>query len=378
MTAMLKQHEALSETPARQPAPAADQELLAEASHVQTDGILAKVKNLIYRCQFSAAMDQISSADKTSTKEADYVEMQLLFSTCLYEIQAIDEAKKHLKDLSANHKFQCRAAYHYALGKLSYFEAEYDKALVYFETLDRLTEDPTLRFRGLLGIANVLYSTGSFAPMAHKLARLEQLKTLVAEEDQISHLILLGNFYRTSSPDKVLASKYFQRSLEIAASKAWTYFIQRSIYGLACVAQSDQKTHDLKLLLKILKGLSEQTESALFRTLLVEKFSQISDYSGIETDPTRLRVKRNDTVIDLSDRPLIFQFIRRLENQTDFISKQKIASTLWPDEKYLAHTHDARIFDIAKRVRKVLHEYFGGSISIISNRLGYRLVKGST
>ena len=80
-------------------------------------------------------------------------------------------------------------------------------------------------------------------------------------------------------------------------------------------------------------------------------------------------------VLDLSHRPVIFEFLKVLASKVGFASKEVISEALWPKETYFPTIHDARIFDIARRTRQILEKNSEQPILLISGRSGYRLNK---
>jgi hypothetical protein len=351
----------------------------AELGHTETflldpKSTLTRIKNTFYRCQFSAVIATIAEIDLQKLPEPLYIELQLLKVNALYELQKIAEAKDLLRAFGIFRHIECKASFNYGAGKLSYFEGDYAAAEKYFYEIPFLTQDHTLVFRSLLGLANVYFSQSLDAKIPAVFVQLNQLRDKVNSEDIISYELLLGNFYGANSQDKIIAYRYFHRALAISNEENWSYFVQRSLYGLAVLERSCDRNAEMQCILAILQAMTAKSESLFLRCLIQEKFKSPSSHSKIEVDAGFMRIKVLGKWLALHDKPLIFSFLHGLHQNKIFVTKKELAKYLWPKQTYLPRTHDPRIFDIAKRVRQMLETISNGQLTLLSGRQGYKLV----
>lgn len=99
-------------------------------------------------------------------------------------------------------------------------------------------------------------------------------------------------------------------------------------------------------------------------------------------NPTNLAIlnEQNQQVLlggqwhHLRRSPLVYRFLAIIAETRDFTPKEAIAASLWPDESYNSSFHDPRIFDIARRIRKLITASKEGNWRLASGRFGYRLI----
>ena len=307
--------------------------------------------------------------------QESYIEIQLFKVSALYELQKVDAAKELLKSLAVQPELRGSPLLEYARGKLAYFEEDFDQAEESFAHLSQRSNDSKTIFRGLLGLANIFYSSDQLKKIPLLIARLESLKAYVTTEDLISLEMLTGNFYREYGPDQILAKRYFSKALSMATHKSWNYFIMRALYGLASVSQKNNKQQDLRCTLEILEAMLQYSESVFFKHLVNRKFkeSNFSINTAFKINSKQMTVCIEGKLLDLHKSPMIFNFIELLHQHRDFVAKPMIANTLWPEQTYLPKSHDPRIFDLAKRVRQIVEINANNPVILLSGRAGFKL-----
>lgn len=344
-------------------------------ANVAPQEVVKKVKELFYRCQYQNVIEQVDKIDWEFYDDKSYVDLQVLKSNALYETHEVEASKDLLKAMATFRHIQNRAVYLYANGRLNYFEMQFNEALDQFMEISAITTDPVLKFRGLLGAANVHYSLSNFEEIPSLLAQLDALKSKVGVEDQISHLIMLGNYYRSAGIDKIMARKYYALAMSQAAAVSWNYFLNRCLYGLATIEKEEGNQKELFCTLAILKAMLNGSESTYFNFLVNDKFKDdsFSITTSFELDQEHLRIRVGNTWHHFHEKPLLFNFIKAIFRKKGFVTKAELARTLWPDQKYLPRTHDPRIFDVAKRIRATIEKYENNPMVLISGRMGYKL-----
>jgi DNA-binding response OmpR family regulator len=163
--------------------------------------------------------------------------------------------------------------------------------------------------------------------------------------------------------------------LKESVKLGWDFFIVRSLYALAHVEKTAKAPDRMKTTLEILQSFIDEKESVYLAHLINEQFKEESFAIKlpISFDNTNMRFTIDGQTIALHEKPLLFNFLQLLSRESQFVSKEKIAKTLWAEEYYHPNIHDARIFDIAKRARGLIEKYEEQPVILLSGRLGYKL-----
>ena len=339
------------------------------------DTTCSGLKTHFYQCQFEKLLSEIEKiVDLQSYPEQQYIEVQLLKANALHELDQGEESLALLKGLWTFRQVDNRAAYLYSLARISYHDGNYEKALSYFEEIINCASDVQTKFRGFLGAANVYYSLDQLTQIPPLLAQLEMLKNRVAAEDQISLSILYANYYRLHQTDGIMAEKYFQQALGLATQQSWPYFMMRCIYGLAMIAQERRDYASSKTLQSVLDAMLKNSETIAFANIVKTRLNPSpAEKNFIQLRPKELKLKIAKDWLDLHKKPLIFGFINALYKTEGFLDKASMSRQLWPGQQYLPHTHDPRIYDLAKRVKQLLFPY-SDQITLLTGRKGYKLM----
>lgn len=77
--------------------------------------------------------------------------------------------------------------------------------------------------------------------------------------------------------------------------------------------------------------------------------------------------------LELKRWPLLFKFSQVLIENEGFVSKEKIASFLWPGKKYLPRSVDPKIYDIVRRLKQKIELSLDIPLLIDSETNGYRI-----
>jgi hypothetical protein len=329
------------------------------------------LQDLFYRSKFGDLLKALEAQEEGGVSLDS--ERALLKANTLFELHRVADAKKYLKSVSQQ-KDSFDEAYLYSAARLCYFDSASTQARALFTEIAENSSDRNYRFKALLGIANTYYTEGEYGKIPAIISELHAFEPLTREDEKISFLIFLGNYYFVSGASSELAKQYFKKALSTAASLTWTYFITRSLYGISCVCEKDGQTQELLWTLDILQSFVDQSEQLFFSFVVNNRFKQhFSINIPMEFDNANKRILVKNKWLGFHDKPLLFQFLLKLHEKADFINKETLATELWPEETYKPRIHDPRIFDIAKRARNLIEAYENQPIVLLSGRMGYKL-----
>ncbi len=333
------------------------------------ENTLAKLQDLFYRSQFDQTVREI---DEIGCNEQLTAELQLLKANSLFEMHQMDACKAALEEA-------CQASsednnYLYALARISHLDEDPERAKIYIQKILDESETKDQKFKATLGLANILYSERNYMALPPLIEKLCSYEPLSREDQRISLMIFLGNYYMGSGTSADMAKSYFKKAMSLASSKTWTFFISRSLYGLACVAEKESQNAELIWTLEILNSFVDESEQKYFAHIVNSKFKSFFTIdTPIEFDHQNTRIYIRDKWLMFHDKPMLFKFLNLLHLKQAFVEKREIAEDLWPDDGYKARVHDPRIFDIAKRARNLIEAYDNQPALLLSGRMGYKL-----
>lgn len=331
---------------------------------------LSALKDLFYRSRFNEVLETLGRMEQESALAAEFV---LIRSNTLFELHRVAEAKDILENLQQTGD-SSDPQYLYASARLCYFDERLKQAKSLFQKVVESDTSKSLRFKGLLGVVNTLYTQKDFVEIPEILQELLAFEPLEHDDEKLSLLIFLGNYYFALGNNYELSKDYFRKAMSIAASRSWTYFIVRSLIGLATVCEKQNQTSELSWTLNILQAFIDNSQQIYLIHLVNKQFKQhFTLDASLEFDTTNSRIFVNSRWVAFHEKPLLFQFLLMLHENEMFVSKQQIASALWADERYKPRIHDPRIFDIAKRARSMIEAYDKQPVVLLSGRMGYKL-----
>ena len=332
---------------------------------------IARLQDLFYRCKFTEVLADVARHEEAEG-ELD-AEVLLIKANTLFELHQVADARATLRSISQG-KDGFDEGYLYALARLAYMDYKADEARPLFEEIHAQTTNESYKFKSLLGVANTYYSQSDFAKIPALITELHTFEPLKRDDERISLMIFLGNYYFASGASSELAKQYFKKALSTAAANTWTYFITRSLYGIAAICEKEAHANELLWTLDILQSFVDQSEQRFFAHVVNDKFkSHFSINTPMEFDTANRRIMLKDRWLPFHDRPLLFQFLLVLHMNGNFVDKEALAKELWPEEGYKPRVHDPRIFDIAKRARNLIEGYEHQPVVLLSGRMGYKL-----
>ncbi len=333
-----------------------------------------EVRELIYQCQFKAAVAAVDRYCAADPSADDFFTLQLRKSMALFEMHRVAESKSVLRELTQFQQKQSDA-YLYATARLAYMDQEYEMAERLFKLLADRSETVKDYFQAVLGLANVYFSLRMPQESERLVLEMEELEDLINLDQKISLYLLRAMVADRFHQDQGLAKKFFYEAIRQAQPLRWNYFCIKSLYGLASMYKEAGKLDALEVSLDLLHCYLDPEECVYLTYLVNEKFKDL-DYSlscAMQVDPDLRRFSVQGKWIALHDKPLIYDFLELLYNRGTFVSKAEIAARLWPEEEYKPRTHDPRIFDLARRIRALIEPYENQPVCLLSGRQGYKL-----
>ena len=213
--------------------------------------------------------------------------------------------------------------YLYALARISHLDNDPEKSKGFILKLLESSESDAQKFKATLGLANIEYSQGNYDEIPKMIEELSSFEPLTKMSERISLMIFLGNYYMGSGSSNDMAKSYFKKSMSFASSKTWTYFITRSLYGLACVADSESQNAELMWTLETLNSFVDESEQKYFSHLVNLKFqSYYTINTPIEFDFENKRIFIKDKWLKFQDKAMLFKFLSLLNSRKSFVEKK--------------------------------------------------------
>jgi tetratricopeptide (TPR) repeat protein len=342
----------------------------ATGADMRATATLGGLKDLFYRSRFNEVLQTLESMEASAPLAPEFV---LLRANTFFELHRVRDSKEILASLQATGN-EAHPECIYASARLHYFDNRLAEAKSMFQRLVDSDCTPSLRFKGLLGVANTLYTMREYDGIPEILQELLSFEPLENEDEKLSLLIFLGNYYFAAGDNYDLAKEYFRKAMSGAASRSWTYFVVRSLIGLATVCEKAGQAAELSWTLGILQAFVDNSQQLYMIHLVNKQFKQHFTLNApLEFDTANSRIFVNNRWVAFHEKPLLFRFLLMLHENEMFVSKQQIATMLWPEERYKPRIHDPRIFDIAKRARSMIEAYDRQPVVLLSGRMGYKL-----
>ncbi len=337
---------------------------------------LGTLRDLFYQNHFTRLLAAIDDANAGPFAANLSCEAILLKASAYFELNDSTGLQNVIREFSDGRVGPLEEDCLYVCAHLHYFNQDFKAAQDMFLDLLELSDDPNLQFKGLLGLANVLYSIDDFEKLDVILSDLRNFSGSQDRADKICLMILLGNYHAEQTRNYDKAQRYFREALEWSATSCWTYFIARSLLGQAIVSQRSGQLAEMNWCRGMLRAFVGNNEGVRFSHLVCQQFEgeQVPVMGAMEFDRENHRIFITDQWVPLHDKPLLYRFLEIIHGSRQFVSKAVLAAQLWPHEGYRARLHDPRIFDIAKRVRDLVARGDMNSFRLLSGRLGYKLV----
>jgi hypothetical protein len=338
---------------------------------VETALTVGHLQDLFYRCKYSELLVRLGEHEAGVGMLG--AEMVLIKANALFELHRVAEAKAALRSVSQT-RDSFDESYLYALARVSYLDNRIEDARRLFREVHDQTASPRHRFKSVLGIVNTYFPKFDDPTLEGLIRELHSFEPLDRLDERISLAIFFGNYHLAREDSQGYAREFFKKAMALAASQTWTYFITRSLVGLATFYQREHRNTEMLWTLEMLQSFVDESEQH-FQSFLINR--QFGAYMSIDTpiefDPSNKRILINDRWLAFHDRPLLFEFLMLLHDSQRFVEKRAIAGHLWPSEPYKARVHDPRIFDIAKRTRALIETYEDQPVVLLSGRNGYKL-----
>jgi tetratricopeptide (TPR) repeat protein len=332
--------------------------------------LLEQLKDAFYSLKFDHFERLCESLEKLHLSGSAQWEFLHLKASYYFETNDMDRAKDCLlKAKDSSQPKDCR----YASARLAYMCGEYDLASQIFNSCLDLDLSPEEKCKVQLGLANISKNKNDFAAVKEFISSMKQEVGELSLDIRICILHLEG-YLLAHDGSYSEGKRRFLQSLGLANQHQWNYWIVRSFYGLASLAKDQKAVGEMEWTLSVLKSLLENTKAEFLKAMVKEQFSLLVNlYSPVKFDDENMKLFIKDQWITFDDSPKIFKFLELLYFQGDYVEKTEIATSLWPAEDYKPRTHDPRIFDIARRVRKIIQDKASDALCLRSGRQGYKL-----
>ena len=331
--------------------------------------LINHVQDLFYRSKFNEVIQRINLQAK---EEPITTDLLLIKANAYFELHQVEKCKEILE--TACDQESESDDYLYALARISHLDNESAKSKYFILKLTDSAQTKSQKFKATLGLANILFSENNYSALPKLIEKLCSFEPLERADERISLMIFLGNYYMGTGTSNDVARTYFKKALSLSSSHTWTYFITRSLYGLACVLEKENQHAELMWTLEILNSFVDESQQKFFSHLVNKKFQQyFTINTPIEFDQSNTRIFIKDKWVTFYDKPMLFKFLNMLHDRNSFVEKKEIAEGLWPEDVYKSRVHDPRIFDIAKRARNLIEAYDNQPAVLLSGRMGYKL-----
>lgn len=327
--------------------------------------------DLFYRCQFRALVGNSGQL----IQENFSLEPGTMITKAmgLWELQRSTECL----ELLANTRFADKSAPELGLlcqGLGALFSGHLHDAKVCFQDLCRSAESERLHFIGAYYACQILLSLKQPDACTNLLSKLNDLEPLGQDDEKICLSLLLGRMCAQAEGDLTIARSYYKKAIKLAATRSWNYYFREALFGLAEIADTAKNSHELHCTLELLNASIIEAEEARLMHRINHRFKDhYAVATAMEFDTANQRIFCKGQWLAFHERPTLFQFLLLLHTREEFVKKQEIAQTLWPQEGYKPRVHDPRIFDIARRARLAIETSTEHPATLLSSRKGYRL-----
>jgi tetratricopeptide (TPR) repeat protein len=344
-------------------------------NYIETRDSVEFLTSLFYQSRFSQI---VGYKVKVITTAHEYAKVKLLKSKALFELNRKDESFAVVNEILSAGNSECNPDFIFVKASLYYFLKEYDKSLELFKSSLEINQGEAGRFKSLLGLGNLAYSQNR---LEDAKLYLRELKDILIEERidfEISRLHLEANIFMSEKSQLIRVNELLEISYRKALEQGWSFFCQRTLYLMAKLNQLLGKSGEAIGMLKVLDMQLQFSDSRFLATLVNEEFEKINfkASNNVELDLVNKMVligNEDKFFVKLDRWPILFKFIELLHGSGDFISKELIAATLWDGQKYNPRTHDPRIYDLVKRVKKQFEQVEHNPLRVEVHLGGYRL-----
>ena len=247
-----------------------------------------------------------------------------------------------------------------------------------FKSSLELNQKEEGKFKSLLGLGNLAYSEGRSEDAKQYLRELKYTNVKESVDLEISLLHLEANILMSEESNLIRVNELLELAYRKGLELGWSYFCQRTLYLIAKLNQLLGKKGEAIGILKVLDMQLQFSDSRFLASLVNLEFEKLnfkaSNNVKLDRAEKAVLIGNHDKFIIKLDRwPILFKFIELLHGSGDFISKELIAATLWDGEKYKPRTHDPRIYDLVKRVKKQFEQVEHNPLRVEVHLGGYRL-----
>lgn len=330
---------------------------------------------MFYQSRFS---EITNFNDQYITSSHEYTKVKLLKSKALFELNRSGEALEIVNKILNSGKAENNPDYIYVRASLNYFIGKYDEALILFKEALEINHSEEGRFKALLGLGNLAYSQGRFEDAFEYLIELKKLQNSLPADLNISLIHFEANILMANKNNLARVNELLEFSYKQALEQGWSFFCQRTLYLMAKLNKMLGNKGEALGILKVLDMQLQFSDARYLAKLVNLEFEKISFKASqnvqLDSQKKTVHIGNKDKVeIDLERWPILFKFVSLLHEAKCYVSKEQIAHSLWENQKYKPRTHDPRIYDLVKRVKKQFEQVEGNPLMIEVQSGGYRL-----
>lgn len=343
-----------------------------------SEDLLSYYKGKFYTCQFAEIIETVDEELKEIDKISDYYKLIMIKAKSFFELNRRDKANAILEEATKTSGLNQQADYYYTKGSFHYFKSDFSKAKIYFKNMLEFNQDHETVYKSLLALGNIAYSEKRKIESLDYLNELASHNVKLTPELRMSFKHLKANILLDNNTELIKAKELLEESYEEAIDLQWTFFAQRSLYNLAKYYKKVGRKGEALGILSIL-DMNLKTSDSRFLSLLVNKEFDILNHRStqklqLDVENKIVQIGNEDSYrLELGRWPILFKFLHLLFLEKDYVSKEKIAASLWPKQKYLPRTHDPRIYDVVKRLKQKLELIEEHPLLFEANAGGYRL-----
>ena len=338
---------------------------------------ISEIKNAFYQCEFNRCIELAKAS--CLIKDELGLSSSMLIVRSLFEQGHCEKAQTMLAE-DFNGILSANPSAYYVQGSLAYIQGQYDQSHEFFHKMLQYNQNATNLFKAMLALANIHYSQKEISEAMIYVRELEIMQKQMTDLDLlVSFQFLKANLLCLQKKDLTYVKDLYENVYVEATLKDWDYFALKSIYYLA---KWEREFGSEDIAKGLLKGLDLKLRTIDWRamSMLVDKeFKHINHISSqvvkLDQEMKALIVGVKDQyVVELERWPSLYKTAEALYLAHDYVSKQTLASIIWPKQKYMPRTHDARLYELLSRLKKQLQLANDYSLVIEAKNGAYKLV----
>lgn len=353
---------------------------------------LQKLAKLYFdRCDFETATKYYSDISEHFKREKnwdEYLKAQnfiLRMYAELEEFDKINAMKEHLQDLVLNEGFELSSRTYYTLGLFTFYKAQYNVALDYFQKGLQLALQKNNKediCHSILGISNSYYLMDR---LSDALKEIYNLKVFFEVLDlpilKIStHMInahILRKLNRHNEALEILWECY-----ETLKEEKNIHMLASLLYGMGLTYEDMGDVDMAKTYLKLAKGIVDTKNLKWLTRHINGKLESLgvrphNDYDLIFNAKGNTITERRQGVVDFKNQFILLDLLHLfMQSPGETFSKELLVKRIWKQD-YNPSVHDNKIYVTIKRLRQMIEPDAEKPKYIFRAKNGYYLNKNT-